>query len=518
MRSAVSALLERVPVGPLATVRRFTQDPVGTQERLLRDLLTRAADTEWGRRYGFAEIVRERDVVQAYQERVPLHTYDDLRESAERVRQGAADVIWPGTFHHFAVSSGTASAGKVIPVSARMLEHNRQFSVGAGLHYLAEKGDARFLLGKHLSLPGRIEPDPKAPERNALVGEVSGLLAEFSPAFIRLLYQAVPGEVFNRPNWEAKLHEIVRRTVTQDVRLVAMAPTWSLVLFRLLIEAHNKRTGGRATTVGEVWPNLQVFFSGGVALASYKTLIEEQVGLPDLDFVENYGASEGFIAFQNRLDDPAMLVHLDNGVFFEFVRMDELHGDHPRRYTIADVEPGVRYAPYLSTCSGLWAYQLGDVVRFTETFPHKILVAGRTSEMLDTYGEAVFGEEARAAVRQACKATGARMLDFHVAPRPANRDEVPGHQWLVEFEELPDDLQAFSQAIDAYLQEVNRHYQIRREAQAFKAPEVVPVERGAFYRWLQATRDAVSGQTKVPRMSEDRDVADGILAHAGNTL
>jgi len=508
------SLLSRMPVGPLRPVRRFIARPVEMQTRLLRNLLQRAKDTEWGRRFGFAEIARTPDVAAAYQARVPLHHYDDIRADVNRVRQGTADVCWPGRFSHFAVSSGTASAGKIIPVSHEMLVKNRRFSMGVGLQYLVETGNMRFLFGKHLTLPGRIEEDPRFP--GTLVGEVSGLQAEYAPPLFKYLLQAFPNEVAFLPSWERKLEAVIDRTLDLDIRLLVMAPTWALVLFKLLLKRYNEKHGAAATTVGRVWPNLQVFISGGVALSSYRTVLEAQIGLPDMHFLESYGASEGFFSFQTTLDDPAMLLHLDNGVFFEFVRMDALHDANPRRYTLADVEPDVRYAPFLTTCSGLWAYGLGDVIRFTQTAPHKILVAGRTSEMIDKHGEAVFGEEARDALEQACRQTGALVRDFHLAPRPASVEHLPTHQWLIEFERAPDSLAGFAAAIDTSLQEVNRHYQIRREARAFDAPEIVPLPPGTFYAWLKKTKGTVSSQTKVPRMSEERGIADGVLAQAGN--
>lgn len=514
MDTLIGRLLYRVPLSPLYAVTQFMRHPVQVQTALLRGLLKRAAPTEWGRRFGFGEIARAPDVVAAYQERVPLHTYDDLRADAERVRRGAADVMWPGTFRHFAVSSGTASAGKIIPVSEAMLRKNSRFSISVGLNYLAQRGDLSFLFGKHLTLPGRIEEDSEYP--GTLVGEVSGLVAEVAPTFFRSLLQAVPNEIAFLPNWERKLATIADRTLDMDVRLMVMAPTWGLVLFKLIVERYNARHGTHATTVAEVWPNLRVLVTGGVALSSYRDLLDEQIGQPDLQYIETYGASEGFIAFQNELHDPAMLLHLNNGVFFEFVPMDELHTPHPRRYTVADVEPDVRYALYVTSCSGLWSYAIGDVVRFTQTFPHKIVVVGRTSEMIDKYGEAVFGEEARTALGEACQRTNALVRDFHIAPRSARGDRLPAHQWLVEFERPPDDMDAFVRAIDAHLQAVNRHYQIRREAQAFEPPEVIAVPDGTFYAWLKETRAAISGQTKVPRMSEERHVADGVLALVGN--
>ena len=511
LASLLRSLLRRLP--PMRRVAAFRQDPAGTQARLLRDLLRRAKDTEWGRRYAFAEIARAPDVAAAYRARVPLHTYDDLRADALRIRRGAEDVTWPGAIRRFAVSSGTVSEGKILPVTTELVDRDRAFSIGTGVNYLAQSADPRFLLGRHLTLPGRIEPDPVSPD--ATTGEISGHLAERAPSYFRRLFQAVPNEVAFLPNWDAKLRAIAERTVDQDVRLVVMAPTWALVLFDALRRVYNERHGaGAAQTVADVWPHLQVFISGGVALRSYRALLEEQIG-KDIDFVETYGASEGFFAFQDDLTDPAMLVHLDNGVFFEFVPMDAYGTDDPPRLTIADVEPDVRYALYVTTCSGLWSYDVGDVVRFTGTNPHRLLVAGRTSEMLDTYGEAVFGEEVRQAVQAAAAATGAHVSDYHVAPRHAQTGALPAHEWLVEFDGAPpDDPAAFAGALDAHLQRVNRHYQIRREAHAFGAPQVTPLPAGTFYAWLKATRDRISGQTKVPRMSEGRAVADAVRATA----
>lgn len=514
MSSLISAALRKLPPGPLRTAQAFSADPVGTQNALLRRLLRRASSTEWGLRYGFAGLAHVPDIAYAYRRRVPLHSYDDLQADAERVRRGEEGVIWPGTFKHFAVSSGTASSGKIIPVSEEMLGHMRDFSVGAGMNYIAEAGRWSVLRGKHLTLPGRIEEDERYP--GTLVGEVSGLVAEHAPSYFRRFFQAVPNDVAFLPNWEEKLQAIAERTVDQDIRLVVMAPTWALVLFKRLLAVYNERHGAAATTVGEVWPNLEVFISGGVTLRSYRALLEAQLGLPRLQFIETYGASEGFFAFQNDLGDPAMLVHLDSGVYYEFVPMDELESEEPTRLAIGEVEAGVRYALYVTTKSGLWAYGVGDVVRFTSTDPHKIVVAGRTSEMIDKYGEAVFGEEARAAIEKASEATGARMLDFHLSPREPQGGGLPVLEWLVEFEREPNSLGAFARAIDAYLQDVNRHYQIRREARAMDAPAIVPLPEGTFYRWLQQEKGRISGQTKVPRMSEERRVAEDVLKLAAN--
>lgn len=514
MSKLLSQVVRLAPFGPHHKIRRFVSHPIRTQTELLRHLLRRSAGTEWGRRFGFEELAGQDDVISAYQARVPLHDYEHFRSDIDRVHNGTADVLWPGKFTHFAVSSGTASSGKLIPVSTDMLAENNAFSIGTGLNYLAASGNPAFLFGKHLTLPGRIEKDTSSGE--VMFGEVSGLQADHAPAFFTHLYQAVPNEIAFLPNWERKLEAIVERTIDMDIRLIVMVPSWAMVFFKLLVERYNQLHNRNVKTVGEVWPNLQVFMSGGVALSSYRSLLESLIGKQEVHFVETYGASEGFFAFQSDLDDPAMLLHLNNGVFFEFVRMDELNSESARRYTIRDVEPDVRYALYVSTCSGLWSYAVRDVIRFTSTSPHKIVVAGRTSEMIDKYGEAVFSEEARAAILHASARTGAQVLNFHVAPRAFQPDRVPAHQWLIEFETPPADLQTFAESIDDYLQQVNRHYQIRREARAFEMPEIIVLPEGTFYRWIKNTRGKLSGQTKVPRLSEERNVADGVLALVGN--
>ena len=502
---------DTMPLRPIRRVRNFARDPLGTQERLLRRLLTRASDTEFGRRHDFRGLLGRSDLAVAYQARVPLQDYGSLHPYLERVRKGAADVTWPGTFTDFAVSSGTASAGKVLPVSRETLQGNNRFGIEAALNYSARTGNLKMWLGRMLSLPGRIEEDQ--PGSGRFVGEVSGLQSKYAPAIIARLYQAVPNEILFMDSWDRKLDAVVERTLDADIRVLVMVPTWALVLFEKLIARHRAVHGSQAETVLDVWPNLSVFFSGGVALSSYRDLLDQLIG-GRVDFIESYGASEGFFSFQ---DDPAredMLLHMDNNVFYEFVPLDQVGTDEPRRLTVDRVEPDVRYAMYVSTCSGLWSYAVGDVVRFTTLNPHRIVVAGRTSEMIDRYGEAVFGEEAREALETACNAFGAQFADYHVAPLHADTGRLPGHQWLIEFDEAPTDLDAFAATIDEYLQRVNRHYQIRREARAFTGPTVVPVPRGTFVKWLEATRERVSAQSKVPRMSEERDIADRVLRFA----
>ena len=488
--------------------------PAKRQADLLRQLLRRASATEWGKRFGFEELARQSDVVHAYQSRVPIHAYDELQQDIERVRRGDADVLWPGQTRHFAVSSGTTAAGKIIPVSRQMLRLNRRFALEIALAYVINTGKVRLFNGKHLALPGYVEEDPAFP--GSFVGEVSGLQSMFAPKFFQILHQSLPESIIREPDWDRKLQAIADRTLEMDIRMVAMAPSWGVVLFPLLIDLYNRKHHCNVHTVREIWPNLQLYISGGVALSSYRTLLEQQIGEGEVDFVEVYGASEGFFSLQTSLDDASMLLHLKNGVFFEFIRLGDLGADHPIRYTIEEVELNERYVPVLTTCSGLWAYLLGDVVRFTSLSPHKIVVSGRTAEMLDLYGEAVFDEDARMSVTEACAATDALVRDYHVTTRAPANDRLPTMEWVIEFERRPADVQQFLQALDAHLIHINRHYAIRREAKAFTTPELVSIPVGTFHTWLKRNRNAVGSQTKVPRMSEQRTVLEQVLTLAGD--
>ncbi len=499
----------------IRSLDRAIADPGPAQERLLRDLLARARDTEWGLRYGFGDIARAADVVAAYRDRVPLCGYEAYREDVRRVREGARDVFWPGRIRYFAVSSGTASAGKTIPISDDMIARLREFSLGMALRYAASTGSYRWLGGRLLSVPGRIETDIGGP--GTWVGEASGFMYLGAPWVIRRFKQAVGRDVLFADGWDRKLRMIADRTCTMDIRAIAMVPSWAVVLFPLVMERFNALTGGTASCVRDVWPNLSVFFSGAVALSSYEDLMRRQIGgAAPMHFVEGYGASEGPFSFQSHPDETDMLLHLASGVYYEFVRMDDDSGT-PQRYTLAEVEPGVRYRIHVTTCSGLWAYGVGDVIRFTGTNPYRIVVAGRTSEMLDRYGEAVFGEEARAAIEGACAATGSHLHDWHMTSVAPTGTRMPHHRWLVEFDGDPPDTDRLASVIDETLQKVNRHYVIRRECGAFGMPEIVPVPPGTFFRWLRETRRHVGAQTKVPRMSEDSDMADAIL-HFAETI
>ena len=335
---------------------RFLKDPENAQLGLLRKLVEKAQDTDWGRRFRLSDVAAQKDagaMLTAYRQQVPLLGYEDMRPYVERMRAGEPGVLWPGRIKYFAASSGTTSAGRIVPVSTDMLASNRMFSLAVVGNYIRETGNASILFGKHLSLPGWIEDD--RPDAGTRIGQISAILAESSAA-LSVPWRAMDNRLGFIEDWEEKMAAIADHTMGQDVRLIVIAPSWCQVLFRLVTERHQSRTG-REAAIGEIWPNLRTVITGGVALSGYRDILRHYIGREDVDLVETYGASEGFISFQNDLADPAMLLHLDCGVFYEFVPVEELGSDQPTRLTIGEVETGVRYAPHMTSNSGFWSYR-----------------------------------------------------------------------------------------------------------------------------------------------------------------
>ena len=485
-------------------------DSAGTQARLLRHLLTRAQHTHFGRQHHFADILRAPDVVAAFQAAVPLHASRLLAPLLARVRQGEGDVLWPGTVRHFAVSSGTASEGVVLPRTAAHLARDARFSIGVGAHYLAQGGRVDVLGGRHLSIPGHVERDPLQP--GAVVGEVSGLVAAAAPFPVRRRMAFFADGERAASTWEARLDALARRAALADVRMIAMVPSWSAALFARVRDVYRETHGRTPATMREVWPRLRLLVTGGVARAAYAALLREEIGA-GVDFVETYGASEGFFAFEETPESGEMRLHLRNGVFYEFVPESHLNDAQPPRLTAGEVEIGPRYALHVSTMSGLWAYSVGDWVRFTHLSPPRIVVAGRTAGVLDRYGERVYADEAARALDHACRATGARLAHFHVG---AQRGEGgrPRHLWVVAFHHPPASSEHFIHHVDRYLTAHNRHYRIRREGDALAPPRLATVAPGAFGRWLETARGRVGAQSKVPQLSEEPEIAAGIMAHS----
>jgi GH3 auxin-responsive promoter len=481
------------------------REPLAVQERALRAMIIRARDTVWGREHGFAEIRGIAD----YLRRVPITSYPGLRPLVERGIGGEADVLWPGRPAQYCKTSGTTAGDKYIPLTREAFQGHRQGGLDTLLVALRRVGRAERLDGPLLFLGGSSQTERLG--RHAEVGDLSGLAARRIPRWLRGRYTPGPA-IAAIPDWEHRLTATARLVRHQDVRLISGMPSWMLVLFEHV--ARERQASDRALReLGALWPNLNVFVHGGVSFAPYRGVFEEWMGRA-LEYVEVYPASEGFVGLQTERAGGLTLM-LDYGIFYEFVPVEDLGESHPRRHTVADVEVGRLYAVALTTPAGLWSYLLGDTVRFTARDPLRMVIAGRTRHYVNAFGENVIVEEVERALLAACGATGAEVGEFTVAPRFPSADEPRGgHDWLVEFRVAPRDRDGFVARLDAQLAMLNTDYRIKRRASVgMLPPRLVEVARGGFHRWL-AARGKLGDQHKVPRVTNTRELADELLAHA----
>jgi hypothetical protein len=499
----------KCPLSPLWRLRKALERPGDAQRSLLLMLIRRAKDTAWGRAHGYNELLCSPlpQLVAEYQRRVPLSNYNDLQPYLERVEGVEPGVLWPGRPVAFAVSGGTRSGGRTIPLSRETLKFLTRSSLLPGLTYLAEKpGATAMLWGKFLSLPGGIETGTVGGKP---AGEVSGLLAGHTPRVLSYWLQALPRRVMLMENWDAKLTESARLAVRQDVRAMAMVPSWASVFFERVREVVGTAT--IADAIKQVWPNLQVFFSGGVALSSYRPVLESYLG-SDVDFIESYSASEGLFAFQDRSDQEGMVVNLNSGVFFEFVPTSEGNSEKPSRHTLDTVETGVDYILYVTNTGGLWSLCVEDIVRFASVRPPRLRVMGRVGEMLDRFGDATSADHARQTLAAADKASGTMSLNHHLTYTDPTASLPHRHHWVIEFESMPADLDAYAQSLDNYMKQFNGRYRTRRDPGAMAAPVVTTVPPGSFEAYLRSVRKRLSGQSKVVSVSEDGTIARGIIS------
>ena len=469
------------------------EHPGDAQRRLLTTLVRRAKDTAWGRDHGFRELLGSSKIpsriIEAYQRRVPLSVYGDIQSYFERVIDGEPNVLWPGRPTAFAVSGGTRSGGRVVPLSREAMRFLTRNSLLPGLSYLASRrGATAMLRGKILSLPGGIESKSIG---GKAAGEVSGLLAQRAPRMLTYWLQALPTRVMLMEDWETKLHNAARMAVSKDIRAIVMVPSWAPMFFERVREVLGAPTAANA--IKSVWPHFRVFFSGGVALSSYRAVLTSYLG-PGVDFIESYSASEGLFAFQDRGDDESMLVNLTGGVFFEFVPLGERDSEKPTRHTIETIAPGIEYALYATNTSGLWSVAVEDVVKFVSTRPPRLRIVGRVGEMLDRFGDATSAEHVRKVLTAADEASGAQCLYHHLTYVTDPDSSIPRHSWLLEFDSHPIDLQSYAGLLDKLMKEFNGRYRTRRDPGAMGSPVVSVVPPGSFAAYLKGARKRFSGQ------------------------
>ena len=480
---------------------RYADHAAQVQQGELVSLVETAALTWFGRRYDFSTVRTWKD----FASRVPLHRYDDLRAPIMRMVGGEAGVLWPGVTRHFAQSSGTSDGrSKYIPITERSFKRNHfRGAADVVAHYLNLNPDSRMFAGKGLILGGSYATELQV-GRGVHVGDLSANLIDRANPLVQLA--RVPSKrIALMERWEEKLPALVDACLRADVTNLSGVPSWMLTVLRRVVE----KAG--AETIHDVWPNLEVFFHGGIAFAPYREQYERLCDPARMHYLDTYNASEGFFATQSSWDSTAMLLLLDVGVFYEFIPLSDIDSESPDVLPVWEVEPGKTYELVITACNGLWRYRIGDTVTVQQTHPVKITIAGRTRSFINAFGEEVMVHNADHAVARAAADTHAEVANYHAAPVYADTRNRGRHQWLVEFERMPDDSKRFITLVDHYLQQENSDYQAKRAGGIFlDPPTMVVASRGLFDRWLAET-GKLGGQRKVPRLSNDRDIMDRML-------
>lgn len=480
---------------------RYEHDGEAIQAEVLKYLIARAKDTEYGRNHLFSTIKSYED----YTQNVPVNTYEELKNDIDRMRHGERDVLWPGQVKWYAKSSGTTNdKSKFIPVSNEGLQSvHYQGGKDVVALYLANHPDSRLFSGKSLILGGSHSPNYNLP--NSLVGDLSAILIENINPLANL--KRVPSkQVALLSDFEVKRDRIAQETLNADVTNISGVPSWMLSVLVRVMELSGK------THLEEVWPNLEVFFHGGIAFTPYREQYGQLITKSCMNYMETYNASEGFFGIQSDPDDQSMLLMLDYGVFYEFLPMDEFEREDPNIVPLGGVEIGKNYAMLISTACGLWRYEIGDTVQFTSKDPYKFIITGRTKYFINAFGEELIMDNAEKGLDAACKATGAQILDYTAAPIFMDANAKCRHQWLIEFAKEPCSLEEFTAILDSKLQEINSDYEAKRfHDVTLQRLEIIPARKNLFSDWLKS-KGKLGGQHKVPRLSNSRKNIEEMLA------
>jgi len=482
----------------------FKKYPFETQQETLYQLLGKAASTEWGKKYDYLSITS----IKEYQSRFPVQTYEDILPYVERLRKGEANLLWPGEIKWFAKSSGTTSTkSKFIPMSREALE-DCHYRAGKDILviYTLQRPDTRIFSGKSLTLGGSHKMNQFS--NDSLYGDLSAILIENAPFWVDII-RTPKQKIALLEDFEEKLNLITKSTVNENVTNISGVPSWYLVLIKQILAYTGK------TNLLDVWPNLEVFFHGGISFTPYREQFRKLIAGDQMNYMETYNASEGFFGIQ---DDPLrsdMLLMLDYGIFYEFIPADKIVSDDPPVYTIAEVDKGVNYAIIISTNGGLWRYMMGDTVVFTSLDPYRIRISGRTKHFINVFGEEVIIDNADKALESACKATGAVISEYTAGPVFMNTVSKGSHEWIIEFEKVPSDLTMFIDSLDNTLKSVNSDYEAKRFRDLnLVLPVVRPVPIGTFNKWLK-TKNKLGGQNKVPRLSNSREFIEDLYKISG---
>ena len=484
-------------------LERHDNEAEELQAGVLKYLLANGRHTAYGRQHGMGGMNGYEDFAAG----VPLNTYEELKAGIDRMRHGEANVLWPGVVKWYAKSSGTTNdKSKFIPVSHDGLKilHYKGGTDAVAL-YLRNNPKSRMFDGKGLILGGSHSPNYNV--RNSIVGDLSAILIENINPLANLV--RVPKKhTALLSDFEVKRDRIAHETLHKNITNLSGVPSWMLSVLTRVMELSGKQH------LQEVWPNIEVFFHGGVAFTPYRKQYEQLITTPHMHYMETYNASEGFFGLQSDPTDPSMQLMLDYGVFYEFIPMDEFDNPHPTVVPLTGVQVGVNYAMVITTSCGLWRYIIGDTVKFTSTNPYKFVITGRTKSFINAFGEELIVDNAEQGLAYACQKTGAEVLEYSAAPVFMDGNAKCRHQWLIEFSSQPDNLQASAQALDSKLQQLNSDYEAKRYKDiTLQHLEVIQARAGLFNDWLKS-RGKLGGQHKVPRLSNSRTTMEQLLRFA----
>lgn len=472
--------------------QKWIDHPLETQDKILNELIVAAKNTKFGRDHHFDEIKTYDD----FKQYVPVQDYEGLKHYFDQVIEGQSDILWPGKPLYLAKTSGTTSGAKYIPLTKESVPSHIHSARNALLYYIHETQNSNFVNGKMIFLQG----SPILEDKNGLkIGRLSGISAHFVPNYLQK--NRLPSYETNMiEDWERKVDNVVEETVKADMTLISGIPPWLIMYFERLIKISGKEN------VQSIFKNLQLMVTGGVNYEPYRDKINQLVG-KKIDCIQTYPASEGFIAYQNTQKSDDLLLLLNNGIFYEFIPVDEFFDENPTRISLKDVEIGKDYVLILNTNAGLWGYNIGDTVRFTSIRPYKIVVSGRIKHYTSAFGEHVIGHEVEQALQKTLEKYPASVNEFTVAPQVNPTEGLPYHEWLIEFDHQPHDMELFNRELDAQMRQQNTYYDDLITGNILRPLIVSEVKKEGFQKYMKSI-GKLGGQNKVPRLSNNRDIAD----------
>ena len=495
MLSLKSALAKPFAKHIYKKVQKWANNPIETQNKVFQDLISEATSTQFGQDHDFVSINNHEDFVK----RVPVRDYEALKPYVEKMVAGEEDILWKGKPIYFAKTSGTTSGSKYIPITKESMPSHVEAARNAILFYIHETGNSKFVDGKMIFLQG----SPVLNEQNGVqLGRLSGIVAHYVPKYLQK--NRLPSWETNCiEDWERKVDAIVKETLPENMTIISGIPSWVQMYFEKL----QQKTGKK---VGDIFKNFNLFIFGGVNYEPYRAKFENLIGRK-VDSIELYPASEGFFAFQDKQNEKGMLLQLNSGIFYEFIKADEFFDENPKRISIKDVEVGINYVMIISTNAGLWAYNIGDTVEFTSTKPYRVIVSGRIKHFISAFGEHVIGKEVEQAMQEATLNSNVRISEFTVAPQISPKEGLPYHEWFIEFENEPENLSTLAKKIDESLQKQNSYYFDLIKGGVLQPLKITKVKHGGFQEYMKSI-GKLGGQNKLPRLSNDRKIVEGFLS------